>query len=132
MAYVFKIKDGFGLNSHFLRASPQKDGAISAYRKNKTGPCGSGLLELVAFQRADEWFKKSKEYREYKAKNGDVDPFGPTTRQPHFEVDFIVSILFQPVRKYKLIVYSQSSVIPSSSAFQLLPKVTILQLSSTL
>ncbi|KAK5044488.1 hypothetical protein LTR84_010769 [Exophiala bonariae] len=88
MAHVFKIKDGFGLDSHLLRAGPQKLGAVSAYRKNKTGPYSSGLLELVAFPRADNWFEKSKEYREYKAQNGGIDPFGPAG-QPHFEVDFV-------------------------------------------
>ncbi|OAL30498.1 hypothetical protein AYO20_08717 [Fonsecaea nubica] len=88
LSHVFKIKDGYGLDSHLLRAGPQKDGAVAAYRKDRTGPYSSGLLELVAFPRADEWFEKSKEYREYKAKNGGVDPFGPAG-QPHFEVDFV-------------------------------------------
>lgn len=92
LSHVFKIKDGYGLDSHLLRAGPQKDGAVAAYRKNKGGIYGSGLLELVAFPRADEWFNTSKEYREYKAKNGGVDPFGPAG-QPHFEVDFVVSLL---------------------------------------
>ncbi|KAI1612173.1 glucose-methanol-choline oxidoreductase [Exophiala viscosa] len=88
LSHVFKIKDGYGLDSHLLRAGPQKDGAVAAYRKNRSGPLSSGLLELVAFPRADEWFEKSKDYREYKAKNGGVDPFGPGG-QPHFEVDFV-------------------------------------------
>lgn len=90
LSHVFKIKDGYGLDSHLLRAGPQKDGAIAAYRKNKGGIYSSGLLELVAFPRADEWFNTSKEYRDYKAKNGGIDPFGPAG-QPHFEVDFVVS-----------------------------------------
>lgn len=91
MAQVFKIKDGYSLDSHLLRAGPQKDGAVTAYNRNKTGPYSSGLLELVAFPRADEWFERSKEYREYKNKNGGIDPFGPKG-QPHFEVDFVVSL----------------------------------------
>jgi choline dehydrogenase len=89
LSHVFKIKDGYSLDSHLLRAGPQKDGAVAAYQKDKTGPYSSGLLELVAFPRADEWFNKSREYREYKAKNGGADPFGPAG-QPHFEVDFVV------------------------------------------
>jgi choline dehydrogenase len=88
LSHVFKIKDGFSLDSHLLRAGPQKDGAVSAYRHNHTGPYSSGLLELVAFPRADEWFNRSKEYREFVAQNGGVDPFGPKG-QPHFEVDFV-------------------------------------------
>lgn len=91
LSHVFKIKDGFGLDSHLLRAGPQKDGAVAAYRKDHTGVYSSGLLELVAFPRADKWFETSKEYREYKAKNGGIDPFGPAG-QPHFEVDFVVSL----------------------------------------
>ncbi|OCT50763.1 glucose-methanol-choline (GMC) oxidoreductase [Cladophialophora carrionii] len=88
LSHVFKMKDGYGLDSHLLRAGPEKDGAVAAYRKDRSGPYSSGLLELVAFPRADEWFNNSKEYREYKAKNGGVDPFGPGG-QPHFEVDFV-------------------------------------------
>lgn len=89
LSHVFKLKDGYGLDSHLLRNGPQKDGAIIAYRKNKSGPYSSGLLELVAFPRIDEYLKNSKEYREYLAKNGGVDPFGPGG-QPHFEIDFVV------------------------------------------
>lgn len=96
MSHVFKIKDGYSLDNHLLRAGPEKDGAISAYRKNKGGAYGSGLLELVAFPRVDEWLANSKEYREYKAQNGGVDPFGPAG-QPHFEVDFVVSAQSPPI-----------------------------------
>ena len=53
-SHVFKIKDGYGLDSHMLRAGPQHDGAVASYRKNHTGPYSSGLLELVAFPRADD------------------------------------------------------------------------------
>ncbi|KAF2101034.1 glucose-methanol-choline oxidoreductase [Rhizodiscina lignyota] len=88
LSHVFKLKDGYGLDSHLLRAGPNKDAAVSLYRKNKGGPLSSGLLELVAFPRCDEYFNKSKEYVAYKEKNGGVDPFGPSG-QPHFEVDFV-------------------------------------------
>lgn len=49
LAHVFKLKDGLGLEDHLLRAGPQHDGAIAAYRKNRAGPLSSGLLELVGF-----------------------------------------------------------------------------------
>jgi len=88
LSHVFKLKDGYGFDSHLLRAGYQHDGAVSAYRRNKTGPYSSGLLELVAFPRIDKQLRTSKEYREYLAKNGGVDPFGPGG-QPHFEVDFV-------------------------------------------
>jgi choline dehydrogenase len=91
-SHVFKIKDGYSLDNHLLRAGPQKDGAVAAYRKNNGGVYGSGLLELVAFPRVDEWLETSKEYRAYKGQNGGVDPFGPAG-QPHFEVDFVVSLV---------------------------------------
>jgi len=124
MSHVFKIKDGYGLDSHLLRAGPQKDGAVAAYRKNKTGPYSSGLLELVAFPRADTWFESSKEIREYKAKNGGVDPFGPDG-QPHFEVDFVVSCEDPYSSPVKLTSCSQCSVTRSNGTFQLLRRAII-------
>jgi choline dehydrogenase-like flavoprotein len=91
LAHVFRLKDGLGLDDHLLRAGPQHDGAVSAYRKNKTGPMSSGLLELVGFPRIDKYLEQSKEYVAYKKQNGGVDPFGPGG-QPHFEIDFVVCI----------------------------------------
>jgi choline dehydrogenase len=88
MPHVFKMKDGYGLDDHFLRAGPEHDGAISAYRKGKKGPYSSGLLEMVGFPRIDEYLKRNQQYVDFKAKNGGVDPFGPGG-QPHFEVDFV-------------------------------------------
>jgi choline dehydrogenase len=88
LSHVFKLKDGYGLDSHLLRAGPAKDAATAAYRKNHTGPYHSGLLELVGFPRVDERLMKFKEYREAKEANGNVDPFGPDN-QPHFEIDFV-------------------------------------------
>ncbi|KAM0322597.1 hypothetical protein ACHAQA_009445 [Verticillium albo-atrum] len=88
LSHVFKLKDGYGLDQHLLRAGPERDGALAAYRKKHEGPLGSGLLELVGLPRIDEQLKTSKEYREYLKKNGGVDPFGPGG-QPHFEVDFV-------------------------------------------
>jgi choline dehydrogenase len=89
LSHVFKMKDGYGLDSHLLRAGPQHDGAVSAYRWKNSGPYTSGLLELVAFPRIDKELATSKEYNEYLKKNGGVDPFGPGG-QPHFEIDFVV------------------------------------------
>jgi choline dehydrogenase len=88
LSHVFKLKDGYGLDSHLLRAGPNKEAAVDLYNKNKSGPLSSGLLELVAFPRCDEYFNRSKEYVKYKEANGGVDPFGPSG-QPHFEVDFV-------------------------------------------
>jgi choline dehydrogenase len=89
-SHVFKLKDGYGLDGHLLRAGPMHDGAVSAYRWKKGGPYSSPLLELVGFPRIDKYLETSKEYVEYKKKNGNVDPFGPGG-QPHFEIDFVVS-----------------------------------------
>jgi choline dehydrogenase len=88
MPHVFTTKPGYGLDNHLLRAGPEKDGAVAAYRKSKTGPLSSGLLELVGLPRIDERLATRPEYVEFKAKNGGVDPFGPGG-QPHFEVDFV-------------------------------------------
>jgi choline dehydrogenase len=89
LSHVFKIKDGYGLDGHLLRAGAAHDGALAAYRKSHGGPYSSGLLELVAFPRVDERLEKIKAYRDYKAQNGGKDPFGPAG-QPHFEIDFVV------------------------------------------
>ncbi|KAF2094699.1 glucose-methanol-choline oxidoreductase [Rhizodiscina lignyota] len=88
LAHVFRLKDGYGLDSHILRPGLQRDAAVDAYQRAKEGPLSSGLLELVAFPRCDEQFKTSKQYVQYVEENGGVDPFGPVG-QPHFEVDFV-------------------------------------------
>lgn len=92
MPYVRKLKDGIGAEDHIIRPGPARNAAISRYNKDKTGPIASGLLELVGFPRIDKYLETSKEYVEYKKKNGGVDPFGPGG-QPHFEIDFVVSSL---------------------------------------
>ncbi|KAF6822649.1 glucose-methanol-choline oxidoreductase (SMG1) [Colletotrichum plurivorum] len=88
MPHVFKLKDGYGLDQHLLRAGPEKDGAVSAYHWKHKGPLSSGLLELIGLPRIDDRLKNCEEYREYLEKNGGVDPFGPGG-QPHFEIDFV-------------------------------------------
>jgi choline dehydrogenase len=93
MTQVFKIKDGFGLDSHIRHSGPEHSAALQQYSKDKTGPFSSALLELVAFPRIDERLMKYEVYREAKAKNGGRDPFGPEG-QPHFEIDFLVSYFF--------------------------------------
>jgi choline dehydrogenase len=118
LAHVFRLKDGFGLDNHLLRAGPMKDAAISAYRKNKTGPYSSGLLELVAFPRIDERLNKSKEYRELKKQNGGLDPFGPGG-QPHFEIDFVVRRDLLLLLIFELTFRSPCSQMPSSGTFPL-------------
>ncbi|KAH8895503.1 alcohol oxidase [Thozetella sp. PMI_491] len=88
LPHVFKLKDGYGLDHHLLRAGLEKDAAVSAYRWKNKGPLTSGLLELVGLPRIDERLEKIPEYLEAKAKNGGLDPFGPAG-QPHFEIDFV-------------------------------------------
>lgn len=88
LSHVFRLKDGYSLDSHLLRPGLNKDATVAAYARDKSGPLSSGLLELVAFPRIDEQLKTSKEYNKYVAENGGVDPFGPGG-QPHFEIDFV-------------------------------------------
>jgi choline dehydrogenase len=90
MTQVFKIKDGAGLDTHIRHSGPEHEAALAQYRKDKTGPFASALLELVAFPRIDERLMKYESYRQAKEKNGGLDPFGPAG-QPHFEIDFLVS-----------------------------------------
>ncbi len=99
MPHVFKLKPGYGLDQHLLRAGPEKDGAVSAYRWKQQGPLSSGLLELIGLPRIDDRLKTSKEYVAYLEKNGGVDPFGPGG-QPHFEIDFVVS--YQPYKSSRI------------------------------
>ena len=88
MPHVFKLKSGYGLENHLLRAGPEKQAAVDAYTRNHTGPLHSGLLELVGFPRIDERLNAYREYKLAKEANGGPDPFGPDG-QPHFEVDFV-------------------------------------------
>jgi choline dehydrogenase-like flavoprotein len=87
-SHVFKLKEGYGLDDLLLRPGKLQDGVIAQYEKDRSGPLGSGLLELVAFPRVDHLLKNNKEYNAYKEQNGGKDPFGPDG-QPHFEVDFV-------------------------------------------
>ncbi|KAJ7498683.1 hypothetical protein FB451DRAFT_6322 [Mycena latifolia] len=86
--HVFRLKDGYGLDHHLLRAGLEKDAAVSAYRWKNRGPYTSGLLELVGLPRIDDRLRGIPEYEAAKAKNGGKDPFG-SAGQPHFEVDFV-------------------------------------------
>ncbi|KAJ5769566.1 oxidoreductase [Penicillium odoratum] len=88
LPHVFRLKDGMGLDDHLLRAGPQKEGAITAYNRDHSGPLGSGLLELVGFPRIDDRLAGVKEYIQAKKENKGVDPFGPGG-QPHFQIDFV-------------------------------------------
>lgn len=86
--FVLRVKDGYGMDDYLLRKGPKNDAVIASYRKDRSGPAGSGLLELVGFPRVDKYLEKDPEYRKAKAANGGVDPFSPHG-QPHFELDFI-------------------------------------------
>lgn len=61
---------------------------MAAYRRDKTGPVSSGLLELVGFPRIDERLDQYPAYRKAKAANMGRDPFG-RGGQPHFELDSV-------------------------------------------
>ena len=47
--FILRLKDGYTLEDHLLWAGPSNEAAIAAYRRDKTGPFASGLLELVGF-----------------------------------------------------------------------------------
>lgn len=86
--FVLRVKDGYGMDDHLLRKGPKNDEAVARYRKDRTGPLSSGLLELIGFPRIDSYLEKDESYRKAKASNGGKDPFSPEG-QPHFELDFV-------------------------------------------
>ncbi|CAH0054959.1 unnamed protein product [Clonostachys solani] len=86
--FVLQIKDGYGLDEYILRQGPENQAAVAQYAKDKTGPVSSGFLELVGFPRIDQRLENYESYRQAKAANGGLDPFGPAG-QPHFELDFV-------------------------------------------
>ena len=86
--FVLRVKDGYGMDNHLLRPGPLNDAAISSYNNGRTGPVGSGLLEMVGFPRIDRYLETDAEYCKAKAANGEKDPFSPAG-QPHFELDFV-------------------------------------------
>ena len=86
--FVLRVKDGFGMDETLLRQGPKNDAAVAAYKKDHSGPVGSGLLEMIGFPRIDKYLEKDPIYRKAKAANGGLDPFSPEG-QPHFELDFV-------------------------------------------
>ncbi|OAA57509.1 glucose-methanol-choline (gmc) oxidoreductase [Niveomyces insectorum RCEF 264] len=86
--FVLRVRDGFGMEDYLLRPGAKNAAAVAAYQKNRSGPLGSGLLELVGFPRIDTYLEKDPLYVRAKAANGGRDPFSPGG-QPHFELDFV-------------------------------------------
>jgi choline dehydrogenase-like flavoprotein len=86
--FCLRVKDGYGMDDHLLRPGPKHTATIEAYKKDGTGPLGSGLLEMVGFPRIDKYLERDPDYRKAKAANGGLDPFSPEG-QPHFELDFV-------------------------------------------
>ncbi|KAJ5676032.1 hypothetical protein N7462_008929 [Penicillium macrosclerotiorum] len=86
--FVLKVKDDYGMDGHVLRKGPQHDQAVAKYKKDHSGPMGSGFLEMVGFPRIDDYLEKVPEYKRAKASNDGKDPFSPLG-QPHFELDFV-------------------------------------------
>ncbi|KFY69735.1 hypothetical protein V499_09787 [Pseudogymnoascus sp. VKM F-103] len=86
--FVLRVRDGFSMDDILLRKTPKNEAVVSAYKKDHSGPVGSGLLELVGFSRIDKYIEKDPAYKKAKAANGGKDPFSPLG-QPHFELDFV-------------------------------------------
>lgn len=86
--FVLRVKDGFGMDDVLLRQGSKNKAALASYKKDHSGPIGSGLLEMVGFPRIDKYLENSPEYRRAKDANGGKDPFCPDG-QPHFELDFV-------------------------------------------
>jgi choline dehydrogenase-like flavoprotein len=70
---VLEVKEGYGMEEYLIRSSAKKEASVSAYRKDHSGPLGSGLLELVGFPRIDKYLEQDEQYRQAKAANGGRD-----------------------------------------------------------
>lgn len=87
--FVLKVKDGFSMDDTLLRTGPKLQNAAKIYDTNKTGPMGSGCLEMIGFPRIDQYLMQDVTYRRAKEANGGQDPFQPGGTRPHFELDFV-------------------------------------------
>lgn len=87
--HVLKVKEGNSIDN-FLRPGKDHDEALAQHKESRTGPLCSGLLEIAAFPHIEDRLKVCPEWREERSRQG-LDPLSPTG-QPHFEIDFIVSI----------------------------------------
>lgn len=86
--FVLRVKDGIGMDTAVLRKSKESEKLQAAYKKDHSGPVGSGFLEMVAFPRIDKYLQNDEQYKKAKEANGGLDPFSPEG-QPHFELDFV-------------------------------------------
>ncbi|RCI07439.1 hypothetical protein L249_4546 [Ophiocordyceps polyrhachis-furcata BCC 54312] len=86
--FVLRVEDQYGMEDVLLRKGHQHEAATAEYGRNRSGPVGSGLLELVGFPRIDGYLENDVAYRRAKEANGGRDPFSPEG-QPHFELDFV-------------------------------------------
>ncbi|KAL6860925.1 GMC oxidoreductase [Trichoderma novae-zelandiae] len=86
--FVLRVKDDCGMDDTILRQTTANTAARAVYEKDRSGPLGSGLLEMVGFPRIDEYLAKDAVYSKAVAANGGRDPLCPDG-QPHFELDFV-------------------------------------------
>lgn len=86
--FVLRVKPEIGMDTAVLRKGPENEKMHAQYKKDHSGPAGSGFLEVVGFPRIDEYLEKDPDYQKAKKANGGRDPFSPEG-QPHFELDFV-------------------------------------------
>ncbi|KAL7807340.1 GMC oxidoreductase [Trichoderma aethiopicum] len=86
--FVVRVKDGFGMDDVILRKTEANAAAQAAYKRDHSGPLGSGFLEMVGFPRIDSYLARDPVYSKAVAANGGKDPLCPDG-QPHFELDFV-------------------------------------------
>ncbi|KAL7788383.1 GMC oxidoreductase [Trichoderma ceciliae] len=86
--FVLRVKEGIGMDTAVLRKSTESEKLHATYKKDHSGPVGSGFLEMVAFPRIDTYLQNDADYRKAKEANGGRDPFSPEG-QPHLEPDLV-------------------------------------------
>lgn len=85
--FVLRVKNGFGMDDILLRKTPKNEAVVSAYKKDHSGPVGSGLLGLVGFSRIDKYLEKDPAYKKAKAakwRKGSFLPVGTASLRTGF------------------------------------------------
>ncbi|KAK5991966.1 Pyranose dehydrogenase 3 [Cladobotryum mycophilum] len=87
LSHTFRVSDGYSMDP-IMRPGLERDEAMKMYHEKRTGPMGSGLVEMTAFTRIDARLQTCREWRNMVEADPHLDPLGPH-QQPHCKFDFM-------------------------------------------